>query len=49
MKLTTEQIKQIEDSAYVVVFDKEPQEGDTFSVGTVVFTATNKEQRIKVL
>jgi len=49
MKLSPEKIKELEEAKYVVVFEREPQIDDSFTIGEVTFVAKKKEFKIVVL
>ena len=48
MKISQEQIKELENAYSVVIFKRKPQIGDTFKVGDVVFEARKEEFKIVV-
>lgn len=49
MKLTKEKIKELEESKYIVSFEREPEIGDAFSIGEVTFEARKREYKIVVI
>jgi hypothetical protein len=49
MKLTEEQIKEIENSYGVAIFEKRPEIGDTFKIGDVVFEARKETFKLIVV